>query len=120
MTVVNWLTRIINLAAQFIAVLTGQSTYMKYVEGSAEATAKATDTAAKNTEKQAKAAKGALAAFDEINVLEQKQEEPETTVGGGTVSGGPMQFEAAPIEAEVLTFCKACKTSLGRYQTVVY
>lgn len=111
MTVVNWLTRMINLAAQFIAALTGQSTYMKYVEGSAEATAKATGAAAKNIKDQEKAAKGALAAFDEINVLEQKQQEQPEITGGGVVGGGPMQFEAVPIEAEILTMIDKITTA---------
>lgn len=112
MTVVNWLTRMINLAAQFIAALTGQSTYMKYVEGSAEATAKATGIATKNAKDQEKAAKGALAAFDEINVLQLDTTEAaaeEPAVGGSAAGGGPMQFEAAPIEAEVLAFAERVK-----------
>ena len=108
LTVINWLTRLINLTAQFIAMLTGQKTYMKYIEGSAEATAKATGTAAKNTEKQAKAAKGALAAFDEINVLQTETADETADLGdvggGGAAGGGPMQFEAAPVEAEVGAF----------------
>ena len=83
MTVVNWLTKMLNLAAQVIAALSGQATYMRYVEGSAEASAK-------SAEKQAKA----LAGFDEINVLQTDKGTTEAD------AGGPMQFEAAPIGEE--------------------
>jgi len=116
LTIVNWLTRLINLAAQFIAALTGQSTYMKYVEGSAEATAKATGAAAKNTERQGEAAKGALAAFDEINVLQQ-HEEPETGGGGGGAGGGPMQFEEAPISEAISRLAEKFKTAWENIKT---
>lgn len=59
--VVNWLTQMLTTLAQIITALFGVQDAMKGVT--------------KNTKDSAKAAKGALAAFDQINVLSQNKDE---------------------------------------------
>jgi hypothetical protein len=114
MTVINWLVKAINYASMFIAALSGQKTVMQYVSGSADSAASSTGAAAKNTDKLAnstdkakKAAKGALAAFDQINVLQQETAEiafPDTPLGGigGGGGGGNMQMVEVPIDPSIL------------------
>jgi hypothetical protein len=60
-TVVNWLTTMLTTLAQIITALFGVQNAMKGVT--------------QNTKESAKAAKGALAAFDQINVLSQNKDE---------------------------------------------
>ncbi|RPJ29442.1 MAG: hypothetical protein EHM33_00925 [Chloroflexi bacterium] len=67
---VDWLIQMFNRIAMITAALTGQKTVMQVVVGSAAKLAK-------NTEKTKKAAEGALAAFDQINVLTQKTNESD-------------------------------------------
>jgi hypothetical protein len=73
-TIVNWLTALANRAAQVIQILLGVSVSAAdmnaYADG-ANAAAEAQDNLAGSTEKSGKAAKGALAPFDELNVLQQ-------------------------------------------------
>lgn len=115
-TITSWLIRVINLVKMAIAALTGQSTYMQYVATSSDAAAKSTGGAAKNTKqladntkKAGEAAKGALAAFDEINVLQQDTAETGVDsagigtvggVGGGIGAGG--YLVETPIDPEAL------------------
>jgi len=73
-TIVNWLTALANRAAQVIQILLGvkvsaadMSAYADEVNSAADAQ----DNLAGATEKSGKAAKGALAPFDELNVLQQ-------------------------------------------------
>ena len=100
MTVINWLVKAINYVSMFIAALTGQKQVMQYVSGSAQGTANATGQAAKNTEKMTKAAKGALAAFDQLNVLQM--EEPQEESGGGGGAGGNIVMQAVDIDPKIL------------------
>lgn len=85
--VIDWLTALINRFALFISILfgvkIGASDAMGAVAGGAEEAADAQGDLAKNTEKAGKAAKGALAAFDELNVLAQD------TGTGAALPGGP-------------------------------
>lgn len=82
--VVSWLVEMLNLLARVLAYLTGQKTVMQYVAGSAEA-------AANSTGKMEKAAKGALAAFDKIDVL------PQAKGGGAGAGGGNLEFKVVPV-----------------------
>ncbi len=90
--VINWLIRMLNLISMIIAAWSGQKSVIQY-------DAAATATLAKNTEKTKKAAQGALAAFDQINVL-QKPETGTTTPPGG--NGGTLVFKVVPVEPEIL------------------
>jgi hypothetical protein len=75
--VVSWMIQMLNTISMVIASMAGMKTVMQYVAGSAE--------------KAAKAAKGALAGFDEINVLQQ----PNEAAGAGT-----MQFQEVAVPAD--------------------
>lgn len=123
-TITSWLIRVINLIKMAIAALTGQSTYMQYVATSSDAAAKSTGGAAKNTKqladntkKAGEAAKGALAAFDEINVLQQ--ETAETSVDsaglgslGGAGAGKLGYLVETPIDPEALGKVEEFKAKL--------
>lgn len=97
-TVIPWLVQLINTlsramtyVAQFIAVLGGKSTFIqaKQVQDSYNKSLKGTSSAAKK-------AYGALAKFDDLDVL-QKQED---SGGGGGESGADM-FEEVPVDPKV-------------------
>lgn len=74
MRIVDWLTRAANAAAAFFALLTGASTYSVYVSGEY----------ADNMERAEQAAKGSVASFDKLNVLNKQ----EDSGGGGSGPGG--------------------------------
>ena len=86
MKIIDWLIQAVNWVNMFIAALSGATTYARYVSGAASDTAKGTGQAAKNTEKMAKAAKGALASFDQLNVLQMESNDSNAGgAGGGTI-----------------------------------
>ncbi len=97
--VINLLQRIITFIQMVFAALTGQATVMQYVSGSAEGIANGTGKAAKNTKKMGEAAKGALAAFDELNVLQMNQED---NTGGGAGTGGNIMLKEIPVDSKIL------------------
>src|SRR3990172_2847645 len=68
----DWLIKFFNQVAMITAAFAGQKTVMQVVAGSAAKLAK-------NTEKAKKAAEGALAAFDQINVLAKQAAGVDTT-----------------------------------------
>jgi hypothetical protein len=84
-TVVAWLTNFLNQVAMVIAHMSGQKTVMQYVAGSADTAATATGRLAGETNKVKKAAAGALASFDAINVLQQNA--ADNAAGGGAGAG---------------------------------
>ena len=89
-TVTNAVIRLLNLIAQVIASLTGQEGYWKTVEAGAEAAGGAADKA-----------KGALAGFDKINVLDTTENQ-----GGG---GGGASQEWVKIGDEALSIADRIK-----------
>lgn len=91
MTIIDWLVKALNFLSMFIAALSGQKTVMQYVAGATKDAASGAGKLAKNTKDAEKAAKGALAAFDEINVLQQAPLDTESTSGGGSI-GGQLQM----------------------------
>ena len=81
-TIVNWLTALANRAAQVIQILLGIKVSAGGYEDAADganAAADAQENLAGATEDAGKAAKGALAPFDELNVLQQ-----DTGTGAGS------------------------------------
>ena len=100
--VVDWLIKALNVASMVVAALTGQKTAMQYVAGSMADVAKSSGGMAKNTQKAEKAAKGALAAFDEINVLQTKDEVEPRAGGGGGAVGGTMQLQEVAVPENYL------------------
>ena len=100
MKITDWLTRMFRTIQMIIAALTGQKTIMQYVAGSASGAAKATGAMAKNIKKAGEAAEGALAAFDELNVLQmEKGQEEVGDVGGGAGLG---QYIEVPIADDIM------------------
>ena len=100
-TIIGWLTKIIDLVAQYVAAFAGQTTYYKYASGSLDSSANSAGKLAKNTKKAGEAAKGALAAFDQLNVLQQNDNtdtENSTSAGGG----GGLGLVKANIDQKVL------------------
>lgn len=91
MTIIDWLVKALNFLSMFIAALSGQKTVMMYVAGATKDAASGAGKLAKNTKDAEKAAKGALAAFDEINVLQQAPLDTESTSGGSGI-GGQLQM----------------------------
>lgn len=105
-----WFTKLFNIIGQVVNLLFGTNVGMVDAEaaiaGSAEQTAAATEQTAANTEAAGKAAKGALASFDKLNVLAQ-----DTSGGGGGAGGGgggaggggglPTEGEAGGLSAEL-------------------
>jgi phage-related protein len=95
-----WFTKLFNIVGQVINLLFGTNVGMADAEaaiaGSAEQTAAATGETAANTEAAGKAAKGALASFDKLNVLSQKTSEG----GGGGGGGGGGSLPGMPTEEQ--------------------
>ena len=107
--VVLWFTKLFNIVGQVMNLLFGTAVGMADAEAAmadnAEATAAAMEDTAANTEAAGKAAKGALAPFDKLNVLSM-----ETGGGGGGVvppadGGGllPPAEQAGGLNAELDT-----------------
>ena len=109
MTVINLLVKAINYVSMFIAALTGQKQVMQYVSGSTEAAANSAGDLADNTARAGKAAKGALAAFDQLNVLQM--EEPKQPSGGG--AGGNVVLQAVDIDPKILETVEKIKKAFS-------
>jgi phage-related protein len=75
-TVIGWLTKLLQVLSTIISVLFGVQNAMTGVANSQQ-------DVAKETQKAGKAAKGALAPFDELNVLQDEQSGAETPETGG-------------------------------------
>ena len=113
--ILEWLVKMVNFATKFIAALTGQKSYMQYVADSATQANKQTGGVARNmkeaeksAKKTQKASEGALAAWDELNVLAQDKAQAEEQgrlpeMGGmGGISGGAMMMEEVMIDEDFL------------------
>lgn len=93
MRIIGWLVQAINFVSMIIASLTGQAKVMQYVSGAADEAEKGTGGMADNLERAKKAAEGALASFDELNVLQQDE---------GPGPGGPgIGGEVVMVEIDV-------------------
>jgi len=102
--VIPWLNRLIGVlttamtyVSQFIAVLSGKGTFTR-----AKKVQDDYNKSLGGTAKAADKARGALSKFDDLDVLEKKE---DTSDGGvGTKKGGANMFEEVPIDTEVLGF----------------
>lgn len=107
--VIPWLTQLINTlskamtyVAQFFAVLGGKSTFTK-----AKQVQDAYNKSLGGTAKAADKARGALAKFDDLDVLEKQE---DTSGGGGdSENTGADMFEEAPIENSILDLFQTLK-----------
>lgn len=91
---VDWLVVLLNQFAQFMSVLFGVQLGVDAVASSTQAAADATQDQADATEAAEKAAKGALAAFDELNVLQTDQAASTKTGSEPVIALPPVEVEA--------------------------
>ena len=96
-SLINTLTNAISHIAQFISILSGKSTFTK-----AKKVQDDYNKSLGGTAKAADKARGALAKFDDLDVLEKK----DNTSGGGAgaENAGADMFEEVPVDTEVLSF----------------
>jgi hypothetical protein len=107
--VAQWLTVIFNLIGSVLAALMGQTEVMRAtLDVTSDATSNVSDLA-DETERAEEAAEGALAGFDEIDVLQMEKDEPADT--GGPSVGGPTSdgFTMEPISQKILDFVNNIK-----------
>jgi hypothetical protein len=92
-TLCTWITNAINAMNRFIAVISGKSTWTKAKKQQVDYAASLDKTAG-----SAKKAAGALAAFDDLNVL---QKNDSGSGSGGSGSGGSDLYEEVPTGKEL-------------------
>jgi phage-related protein len=92
---IGYVTSAINAVAQFIAILSGKTTWTR-----ATAVQKNYAASLNKTGKAAKKAAGALAAFDDLDVLSKKDTEDASGAGGGGGIGPSSMFEEVPIDSK--------------------
>lgn len=98
---VNWMNRAIDTIGQFLAALSGKNTYTRAKKQVLDY-AKSLDTAQKS-------AKRALAAFDELNIINKN--DSDSVSAGGELTGADA-FETAPISKETFAMLEKAKTLL--------
>lgn len=112
--VIPWLTQLVSAistamtyVAQFIAVLSGKSTFTK-----AKKVQDDYNKSLGGTAKAADKARGALAKFDDLDVLEKQE---DTSGGGGDSDNtGEDMFEEAPIESQFEELAEKAKEVLSQ------
>ena len=97
---INWLTKAADAIAQFMAILQGKSTYTRAKKQNIDY--------AKSLNTTTKAAKKALAAFDELNVL---NDQGGTDAGGGELTGKDA-FEEAKVDPKMVEMLEKAKKLL--------
>lgn len=111
-TLISWLTAASNAIAQFIAVLTGHTSYKKAV-ANVGAVGAAADGAAGSLGSAAKAAEDlekALGDYDELKVIEQPKDSGSGGGGGGGAgSAGDITYEEVDISTAVSDFAEKVK-----------
>ena len=112
-TLCTWLTNAINAMNRFIAAISGKSTWTKAKKQQVDYAASLDKTAG-----SAKKAAGALAAFDDLNVL---QKNDSGSGSGGSGSGGSDLYEEVPTSSDLtkklqpfLDFLKKTKASIEK------
>ncbi len=105
-TLCGWLSRAAELISAFFAALSGKATFTKATKQAVNY-AKSLD----KTGKSAKKAKGELASFDDLNVLNKNDDSGSASGGSGEVTGAGA-FEEAPISDEFLEKVNRIKSIL--------
>ena len=109
--IVARLVNMLNTISMIVAGMLGQSTVMQYVAGSADEIVDSTGAIADNVGDATKAAKGALAAFDELNVLQM-----QTAGGGGGAGKGKfMEVEINGLWAKLAAWWEDTKAGFARW-----
>lgn len=93
---INWINRAISAIGQLFAYLTGKSTFLKATEVQA-----GYNDELEGTADAAKKAYGALAKFDDLDVLQKQDSSSGGGSGAGGASGG---FEEVPIDDDIKGF----------------
>jgi hypothetical protein len=101
----DWLIRMLNIVAQITAAFLGQKQVLQVVPGSAAKLAK-------ETEKTKKAAQGALAAFDQINVLQKSDQDGATPIDSNIPE---VATKLVPITDEILSKVQAIKDEIAAW-----
>lgn len=109
---VTWLNTALNYIAQFWAALAGKNTYTRAKKQLINYAG-----ALKTTTDKAKEAQGALAAFDEINVL-NKKDNLSGSDNGGELTGAEA-FENVEIDRERFTWIDLLRDNLKTILTIV-
>jgi|GEM_PF-4986719 len=104
---INWLTKAADTVAQFAAALRGKSTYTKAKKQVIDY-AKSLDTATKS-------AKRALAAFDELNVLNQK----DAGISTGREATGADAFETGTVSGQVSGFASEILAAIQPFKDAI-
>lgn len=99
---IAWLTEMMNKVAMITAAFMGQKSVLQIVAGSASALAK-------NTEKAKKSAQGALAAFDQINVLQT----PDNSATAATTPA--VEMKTVPIFDDILSKVQSIKNEIAAW-----
>jgi hypothetical protein len=97
----DWLIRLFNQVAMITAAFIGQKEVMQVIAGSAQKIADA-------NKKSEKAARGQLAAFDQINVLQKPQQDELADVPG-------VATKLVPITDEILTKVQNIKDEIAKW-----
>lgn len=111
--VVDWMTRLLDVTQMVLAALFGQKEVMRLVE-------KDTKKTSGNMKTTEKSAKGALAAFDDINVLEKPDENVPAAGGSTSSSGSGYEYEMVPIDSEILNTVNDIKAGLASAQLAAW
>lgn len=98
-SLIGVLTTAMTYVSQFMAVLGGKSTFTK-----AKKVQDSYNKSLGGTAAAADKARGALAKFDDLDVLEKKDETSGGGGGGGVEDIGADMFEEVPVDTEVLSF----------------
>ena len=98
-TVISWLITMLNKISMITAAFLGQTHVLQVIEGSTQTVAENME----NTTKEAKKALGALAGFDQINVLDIQQQDSPTTGGPDLTDAVTTATELVPITDEILS-----------------
>ena len=110
--VVDGITVIVNQIAQVISAITGISPHV-------DSATKSTDALAESTENVEKAAKGALAAFDELNVL-QPADQPATDTAAVTLDTTPVTDQVDGVSSKIQDFVNRLKEIFGPIKDAVF
>lgn len=102
---INWVTSAINALAQLFAILSGKGTWVKATE-----VQNGYNDSLNGTADAAKKAYGALARFDDLDVLNKQEKTSGGGGGGGTAGGG---FEEVPVDKNIQTFADKMKKILA-------
>lgn len=97
--VISWLIKAMNYLSMFFAAMVGQKQVLQVVEGSTKSTAENL----KDTATEAKKALGALAGFDQINVLDTQQADATTASGPDLTDAVTTATEMVPITDDILS-----------------